>query len=292
MSSPGSNADQPLPAIDERIVAPGSRFECDDGKLVYVPPADPPHAICNANLAWLLRAHVVPELEVAVDMLTRTSRIDDIAPDASVYPRLPHPETGGRQLEWLAFEIASTQSLADAGRKAGKLIGRGVRRVFAIDLERTRVLEWSGTLGTWSMLDSGTSIEDHAFVLPIPIEALLHVTRADDAVAHALLARHQPVIVAEIQTARTLGHERGREQGRQEGREQGREQGRQEGREQGHRSGRTAGMVAAVLGVLAARGFVIDDATRARIERERDPERLEHLIARAAVCTTVGDLTG
>src|SRR5438045_2885533 len=32
-----------LPDIDERLVAPETRYEIWDGKLVYVPPADPPH---------------------------------------------------------------------------------------------------------------------------------------------------------------------------------------------------------------------------------------------------------
>jgi hypothetical protein len=81
--------------------------------------------------------------EVAADLLTRTSRVDDIAPDVSVYPDAPDPRTGGRQLEQLAFEIVSTQSLGDAAGKARKLATRGVRRVFAIDVARSRALEWS-----------------------------------------------------------------------------------------------------------------------------------------------------
>ena len=43
--------------------------------------------------------------------------IDDIAPDVSVYPAGPDPTTGGRQLEQLAFEIVSTQSLRNAGAR-------------------------------------------------------------------------------------------------------------------------------------------------------------------------------
>jgi hypothetical protein len=74
-------------------------------------------------------------------------------PDVSVYPDAPDPRTGGRQLEQLAFELASTQSLGHAGRKAAKLAGRGVRRVFAIDVERSRALEWSAALGAWRELD-------------------------------------------------------------------------------------------------------------------------------------------
>jgi hypothetical protein len=77
-------------------------------------------------------------------MLTRTSRIVDIAPDASVFTR--DPVTGRRRLEEIAFEVLSTQSIEDAGRKAAKLSRRGVRRVFGIDLARERLLEWSREL--------------------------------------------------------------------------------------------------------------------------------------------------
>jgi hypothetical protein len=35
---------------------------------------------------------------VAVDLLTRLTRIDDIAPDVSIYPLERDPKTGGRQI--------------------------------------------------------------------------------------------------------------------------------------------------------------------------------------------------
>lgn len=67
-------------------------------------------------------------------MLTRTSRQSDFAPDASVFPEERDPVTGGRKLEELAFEVASTQRLANATRKARGLAARGVRRVFCLHL--------------------------------------------------------------------------------------------------------------------------------------------------------------
>src|SRR4029453_1602720 len=98
-----------LPAVDLRLVAPESRYEIHDGKVEYVPPSDPPHGIRHSKLSALLEAHVAEEGEVASDMLTRTSEIDDIAPDASVFHREPDPVTGGRRLEELAFEVMSTE---------------------------------------------------------------------------------------------------------------------------------------------------------------------------------------
>ena len=270
MSSPGSDTHENLPAIDEHIVAPGGRFECDDGELVEVPPADPPHAISNANLAWLLRAHVGSDLDVAVDMLTRTSRRDDIAPDASVFPRGVDPETGGRQLEHLAFEIASTQSLARAGSKAARLLARGVRRVFAVDLSHVRVLEWSRELATWSILDPEAVIADEALAVPLPIAALLHATEADDAVARALVAKGQPIIAEHIALAESRGIVQGRIEGRIEG--------------------RIDALIEGVFAVLAARSVAITSTDREQIAGERSPARLERWLRGSATCASVREL--
>jgi len=138
-----------LPPVDARLAPPETRFEVHDGELVYVSPADPPHGERHLQLAALIEAHTGFEFEAAADLLTRTSRVDDIAPDVSVYPPAPDPTTGGRQLEQLAFEIISTHSLGRATTKAIKLTARGVRRVLAIDVERSRVLEWSSDRGAW-----------------------------------------------------------------------------------------------------------------------------------------------
>src|SRR5689334_1479355 len=111
MSSLSSNASTELPAIDDHVVVPESGYELDDGKLVLVSPALEPHADRHSKLAALLEAHVADDFNVAVDMLTRTSQTNDRAPDASVYPCERDPRTGGRQLEHLAFELASSESL-------------------------------------------------------------------------------------------------------------------------------------------------------------------------------------
>jgi Uma2 family endonuclease len=204
MSSP-THASTELPAVDERLIAPNCGYEIDDGKLVPVPPADEPHAECHSRLAALLEAHVAAEFNVAIDMLTRTSWTSDLAPDASVYPRARDSRTGGRQLEHLAFEIVSTESLGHSGRKAASLVGRGVRRVFAIDLEHVRAFEWSRELESWRVLDRRTSIVDPALVVPLPVSALLQTAKADDTVAAALLAKRNPVIEAALSDAELRG---------------------------------------------------------------------------------------
>lgn len=64
-----------LPAVDERLVAPGSGYEIIDGMLVHVPPADPPHAMRQSKGASLFEAYTRAEYDVATQMLTRTSKI-------------------------------------------------------------------------------------------------------------------------------------------------------------------------------------------------------------------------
>jgi hypothetical protein len=251
-----------LPEVDERLAVPGTQYEIEDGREVYVAPADEPHGASHSKLAGLVDAHRAGGYATAIDMLTRTSRIDDIAPDVSVYPAARNPRTGGRQLEELAFEIASTETLAHAGRKAAKLVARGVRRVFALDVERKRALEWSKEMGQWAILDRRAQIEDPALAVPIPIEALLDAARADDAIARALRVKRHPEFVAE--------HAEGRAEGRTEGRAEGRAE--------------------ALLIVLAERGLELTEDERRRIQKERDLGRLERWLAAARTCADVAGL--
>jgi len=252
-----SRADSELPAIDDRLAPPETRFEVHDGELVYVSPADPPHGEHHVQLAALLEAHTGSDFQVAADLLTRTSKVDDIAPDVSVYPGAPDARTGGRQLEQLAFEIASTQSLAAAANKAAKLAGRGVRRVFAVDVARARVLEWSTERALWLQLDAAGHIEDPALEVPLPIAAIVHAAKADDAVARALIARRNPVIEAV--------------------------------RTEDRAEGMITAKIEALIAVLAARGIEVG-AARDRIAREHDPGQLDRWIARAATASTLADV--
>lgn len=52
---------------------PETRYGVIDGRVVYVSPADPPHASRHSKLSALLEASVAPGFEAASDMLTRTS---------------------------------------------------------------------------------------------------------------------------------------------------------------------------------------------------------------------------
>lgn len=246
--------------VDERLIMPETRYEVLDGEVMEVAPCDQPHGSRHSKLSALLEAYAGDEHDAACDMLTRTSELNDFAPDGSIYPIAPHPQTGGRQLEELAFEVVSTETLAHAGRKAAHLIARGVRRVFAIDVQRKRGLEWSAATGAWEILATDARIEDAALVAPLPVFDLVGAAKTDDAVARALLAKKNHIIAAALAETRAEGLADGRLEGKAEGKAE------------------------AVLAVLAARGLSVDDATRATILAERDPRTLDAWVAGAVSC--------
>jgi hypothetical protein len=266
--APGPSAE--LPEVDERLAEPETRFEVEDGRWVYVAPADEPHGEGHATVGALVKGHHADGYSVAIDMLTRTSRTDDIAPDVSVYPSARNPRSGARQLEELAFEVVSAQSLAHVGQRAARLVARGVRRVFALDVKRMRALEWSSETGEWKLLERGGLIEDPSLAVPIPIDALLDAALADDAIAHALRVKRHPEFVAE----REEGHAEGEARGRVEGEARGRVEGRVEG----------------LFAVLALRGLDPTEDERRRILAERDPDRLARWLAAARTCADVATL--
>jgi Uma2 family endonuclease len=266
-SVPGTR--RPLPAVDARLVAGESGYEIVEGRVVAVPPALEPHGQRHSKVNAVLEAFVAADYDVACDMLTRTSETTDIAPDASVYPVVRDPVTGGRLIEHLAFEVVSTQALGDAGDKARRLSNRGVRRVFAVDVAHQRVHEWSPEADGWRVLADAAVIEDPVFVVPLPVAALVKAAKADDAMATALLAKQNPVLVA---AGRRL-LERGVAQGLEQGLEQGRDEGLEFAR-------------ASLLDLLDARGLSPIAEQRARIETCRDFDQLRAWTLRAATATT------
>lgn len=263
--------DRPLP-VDERLIMPESGYEVIDGWVVEVAPSDELHGTRHSKLSALLEAHAADEYDVASDMLTRTSATNDLAPDASVFPSARHPETGGRQLEELAFEVVSTESLSHAGTKAARLSERGVRRVFALDVERKRALEWSRATDAWEILAPDAVIEDRCLAAPLAVRALAESARADDAVARALLHKGNAVLREAIDAAAADAHAAGRSEGKSEG--------------------KTEGKAESVLAVLAARDITVDEHVRQRIRATRDERVLDRWLAEAVRCRDVAELLG
>jgi hypothetical protein len=251
-----------LPAVDEHVVRSESRYELIDGIVTYVPPSDPPHALRHSKISGLVEAHTHADFHVASDLLMRVSRIDDFAPDVSIYPRASDPLTGGRQIEQLVFEVMNTESVAHVTTKARKLANRGVRRVFAIDVARNRALEWSPGLDTWTVLDPQQAIEDPTLAAPLSVDALLNAANIDDAVQRALIVKGNPVLVEHVRGASA----------------------------ESHAAGLLQGVVRSLLNLLAARGIALRADQRNRIESERDPSRLDTWLIRAASCESAEDL--
>jgi len=138
--------------------------------------------------------------------------------------------------------------------------------VFAIDIERSRALEWSTKLDTWQRLDPAGHIENAALELPLPIAAMLHAARADDEIARALVVRHNPVIEAVRAEDRAAAKAEGKVEGKAEGKAE------------------------AVLVVLAARQVAVGDAERVRILSEQDPAQLDRWLAKAAIGVGAAEL--
>lgn len=268
-----SQHDEPLPAVDERLVMPGARAEIINGKVYFVPPADEPHGSTHATLSSILCAHVTHDYSVALDMLTRTSKKDDFAPDASVYPSERDPKTGGRKLEEIAVEIASKQSLTMPTRKARELIKRGVRRVFCVVLKKRHVLEWSRDADAFQPLPDDHRIEDRCFVRPLPVRALLDGAESDRAIVEALRAREDATLMSMLDGARDEGIEKGIEKGI----------------EIGHLRARRETLYL----LLRAKGHAIDDASRARIDACTDTAMLDRWILAATesdpATSSIGD---
>lgn len=258
----GRRSRAPLPAVDARLVAPENRYEIVRGVVTYVPPADENHGVRHSKISALVEAHVKRTYEVASDMLTRTSEMNDMAPDVSVFPRARDAKTGGRKLEEVIFEVLSTERLKHAGGKAAEYVGRGVREVFAVDVKRQRALRWSSETRGWQLLANEGVIEDRVFATPLPIAALLDAAKVDDAVAAALLAKKTPV----LEKVKSDAHEEGREEGAIE-------------------QARTFVLVA-----LEARGLALDEAQRGLVEQCRDRALLARWLRRAVAAQTAGEV--
>jgi hypothetical protein len=196
---------EPPPRVDERLAPPETRLEYLHGLELFAAPAREPHAVQHDVLTRVVGSHVAAGYTSAVDMLTRTDHDSDFAPDVSIFPSARDPETGGRRLEELAFEVVSEQALSVTTSKARELARRGVRRIFCVLVEPRRVLEWSRETDGWSPLAPGAVIEDRCLVRPMPVAALLDAMLADDAVAKALLHKRPPAIAEALEAERDQG---------------------------------------------------------------------------------------
>jgi hypothetical protein len=196
--------------VDERLVAPEAHAQVIDGVVIETMGANEPHATEHTEVTHVLRGCLAPGYRAAVDMLTRTDRRNDAAPDVSVVAVERDPETGGRRVEEIAVEVVDTETVDHVTGKAKRLARRGVRRVFYVRVASRAVYEWSREDDAWRRLAAAEVIEDRCFSVPIPVAALADQVIADDAVARALLARGTPALVAAMEARRNEGRNEGR----------------------------------------------------------------------------------
>lgn len=183
------------PRVDERLVPPEGRQEIVRGRVVHALPANAPHGDRHHALDYVVRGSLAAGYVGSTDLLTRLTPGSDFATDACIRKEGIDPATGRRWLEELAFEVVAEQSVADVTTRARDLIGRGVRRVFAIFVKTNEVHEWSRADDDWRRLDPDDSIDDPTLVRPLPVRALLDAAEADRAVVQALTAKRSPAIV-------------------------------------------------------------------------------------------------
>jgi hypothetical protein len=266
--SPGAPVRLPgrgfLPRVDEHLVVPEvTRNEILAGRRLVASPAESPHATRHGDVQYVLRAHVAPGYISAVDLLTRHGETSDFASDACVFREGIDPATGTRHLEEIAFEVVSEQSEHEVTDKAVAMRRRGVRRIFAIFVKGLRLSEWSHERQGWISLGGDSRIEDRCLMPPLAVAALLDATRADSAVAEALIAKGNPMIRNLAAAARAVGLE----------------------------EGRAEGMATSILTLLAARGIAVSPAQQQAILHCRDLAHLDRWLLRAAQAASVDEVT-
>lgn len=251
-----------FPPLDEHLVGPETRDEIVRGRRVTAQPALPPHGDTHCELDYVVRAHVRLGYISSTDLLTRTGAESDFATDTCVRKAGVNRETGQRWLEELAFEVVYTQSTKDITERAEDLTARGVRRLFAVFVKERAVKEWSPGARAFHALAPGSAIEDPCLNRPIPVAALLSAAEADNAVARALVAKRNPVIVAEKADSKAEGRVEGKAEGKAED----------------------------ILTVLAMRGVAVTDADQRRILASTDLAQLKRWLVKALDARDITDV--
>jgi hypothetical protein len=203
---PGS---QDAPRVDDRLVRPETREEIIRGRRVMAMPANPPHADQQFGVGYVIGAHLKSGFVGSSELLTRAGAGSDFATDVCVRRQGTDPETGTRYLEELAFEVVNEQSLRDITEKAEDLTARGVRRVLAVFVKKGEVCEWSAKRGAWRQLDPDATFSDPTLTRPLLVRELLDAAERDNAVARALYAKQNPVIVKVQEDSRAEGEAKG-----------------------------------------------------------------------------------
>lgn len=264
VSAPSHERAVRTPPIDENVLAENCGYEIVDGQVYELSPADEDHGTEHFNLPGLFKHCLKPEFKGTVDMLTRPSKGSNFAPDVSILKRARDPETDGRHVEEVIFEVIDSESRKHVSDKTRQLIARGVRRAFLIDTNQRSVSEWSRQTDGWVRLGDEAVIDDPCLAVPVPARALLDEATNEDVVAEAMVARNNPIIAHAVSDAEQRGEQRGELRGRRE----------------------------ALRSVAKAAGVTISDDDQARIDACVDTSTLDAWIARAVTARSADAIFG
>ncbi len=258
MRLPGGNE----PPVDDYLDEPEvTRYErVGDGRRQVASPATEQHGDPHFHLDQLLGPHLAKGYVGSVDLKTRVDVDQEFASDTCVRKAGIDPETGGRYLEELVFEVAYKRSLGDTNARAQALAERGVRRQIAIFVKTGEVKEWSAASQGWRQLDLRRSLQDRCLIQPLPLRALFDAAQAEVAMARVLEAKSNPAIV--------------------------------EMKERSKAEGRSEGRAESLLAILEARGFAPSDKVRERILATRDQATLDSWVRLAATVDSLDDVLG
>lgn len=188
-----TNDDSELPHVDERLARPGVWEEVRDGVVYELTPADEKHGDAHHHVASVVGAIVRDEYKVSIDRLTRTGKRTDFAPDVSIYPREKTADGHSKMAE-IAIEVADSQSRADVRWKAEKLVERGCRRVFLVDVTAFVVCEYDHAANDWQELAPDMIIEDPIFLTPVTAMQMIDQVRHDSLVIDAYRVAGSPAL--------------------------------------------------------------------------------------------------
>ena len=269
-------------APDDRLARPeAGEFgeEVIDGVRMECHPAESAHADPQCRLAHLVSACLVKGYVASVELLTRTGIESDFATDVCVRRVGVDPETRGRYLEEISFEVANTQTRKNLEEvRVPKLVGCGVRRIFAVMVPEGDVLEWSIQDGEWVGWAPGAEIRDPLFVQPLEVTAILDAAQADQLVSKAQLAKREPYLMRVLDEREAKGETRGEARGEARG------------EVRGEVRGEAKGLAKAILRTFERHGVTLDVENREAILECQDMALLEDLFDKALEASSAAEV--
>jgi len=252
------------------------RHELSGGQRIYCAPAGDRHS--RHNLGGGLLLDTDPDVAWAGVDTGFTPKPNTLrAPDVCV--AAPPAETGswvpGAPL--LAVEYADKgQDEADLQIKIKELLAAGTRYVWVVRLAGPQWVEVYTKDSPMRRLAATDTLEAPGVLRnPVPVRALFDRRAAHRLTLQNLLQREGYEDLAAVKA---------------EGLVEGEKKGKAKGLAEGEKKGHLKGQIKALLDILAARGIHVDAATRARIRRCRDRERLDAWLAKAAVANRAEEI--